>query len=523
MALSLHNAIVQAQLKSVKLMALVIAGLVVIGLLLQLSLLNREPDPRVTGLISRQSEFNKVLTGANTAVIAIIARWTVEFGLGLQVDKSNQAQLPDGRLLALHEFVCLIRAGQRIDPISGLSIGPMPSYWQVLNNGQTAVITEKLGTQESPASVRYLGGKTLIFALDEMAYAVSIPNYSLGWKNSLTAVILLTGGSFLITYIGLRAMTTWLGGSQAEGAASDIARSIEALVQDFRQAGTESGLTILKQPSQLVRSSNLVGAPLEIQFLHLEFNLMRDRLAKSMAEQQSALVAQRNFLVDAAHELRTPLTILRGHTEFIANDDSITLKNDRTQSMLVQIDDMSSALNDLLTAAQLEIIGHAVECVAIDAVKCVRSLVQQMSASTWRSGVLLRVAANLQATNATAYADERRLRQVIGGLISNSLRHTKSGGFIELSVECQANEITISVVDSGEGISEQELAHVMKRGYSVISSQSSAQPMGRRTGLGLAIANELVMAMGGSLSIESELGVGTTVHINLVRPSSHCD
>jgi len=111
-----------------------------------------------------------------------------------------------------------------------------------------------------------------------------------------------------------------------------------------------------------------------------------------------------------------------------------------------------------------------------------------------------------------AELDPHRMRQVLGNLIDNAIRHTRPGGNIELAAQVNASGVTFRVSDDGEGIAPEDLPHVFDRFY-------RADPARRRSdsgsGLGLSISRRLVEMHGGTITVKSAPGQGTTFTITL--------
>jgi signal transduction histidine kinase len=107
---------------------------------------------------------------------------------------------------------------------------------------------------------------------------------------------------------------------------------------------------------------------------------------------------------------------------------------------------------------------------------------------------------------------ERDMERVFVNLIDNACRHTCDDGKIDVSVARSGQEAIVRVIDNGEGIAEEHLVHLFDRFYRVDSARSSDTG---GTGLGLAICKGIVEGVEGSISIESQLGVGTTVTVKL--------
>ena len=118
--------------------------------------------------------------------------------------------------------------------------------------------------------------------------------------------------------------------------------------------------------------------------------------------------------------------------------------------------------------------------------------------------------------SAVAQVDERRMRQVLGNLVDNALRHTPAGGTIVLMADDDGDEVTVSVVDTGEGIPADQLGRIFDRFARADEHRGRAAG---GTGLGLAIVAALVDAQGGTVQIDSEVGVGTTCMVRLPASS----
>ena len=111
----------------------------------------------------------------------------------------------------------------------------------------------------------------------------------------------------------------------------------------------------------------------------------------------------------------------------------------------------------------------------------------------------------------TIKVDPERMTQVLGNLVSNALRHTPPNGEIVLSAVCRGQQVILSVSDNGDGIDPQHLPRIFDRFY---RGDESRQQNGE-SGLGLAIARSIVQAHGGTITVSSSPGMGTTFIITL--------
>jgi two-component sensor histidine kinase len=125
---------------------------------------------------------------------------------------------------------------------------------------------------------------------------------------------------------------------------------------------------------------------------------------------------------------------------------------------------------------------------------------------------------HLTTTPAVVHADPARIRQALGNLVSNAIRHTPPGGTVTVAVGESSDAVTLTVSDTGSGIAGEHLPHIFDRLYRVDPSRSRATG---GSGLGLAITKHLVEAHGGRLEVTSTPGTGSTFTIRLDRPQ-HC-
>ena len=237
--------------------------------------------------------------------------------------------------------------------------------------------------------------------------------------------------------------------------------------------------------------------PPDIRSVARAFNSMSARL-KAMDEQR------RSFLADVTHELRTPLSVIRGQAEAIADGlypaDTAHLAPilDATATLDRLVDDLRTLV--LTDAGNLVLRKEPTDIGALvhDAVESFRSQAESKGVS-----LLTDVAAALP----TIEVDPARIRQVIGNLLSNAIRHTPSGGSVKVAVSSAGEQVTITVTDTGEGIPPDLLPHVFERFV--------RGPHSTGSGLGLAIAHEIVAAHGGQLEVKSESARGTVVTMEL--------
>lgn len=240
--------------------------------------------------------------------------------------------------------------------------------------------------------------------------------------------------------------------------------------------------------------------PTEVRAMARAFNAMVARLQANDEQ-------RRNLLADVTHELRTPLTVIQGNLEGLV--DGVYPRDDaHLQYILEETRVLSRLVDDLRTLALAESGALQLKKETTDLAMLVQETVNSFRGQADGAGIAIET--DLQPDLPPSELDPARIRQVLENILSNALHFTPRGGTIR--VRCYTRDgsgspSTVSVSDSGAGISPQDLPHIFERFYKSADS--------RGTGLGLAIARGLVAAHGGEITAESEAGKGTTIRFTL--------
>ncbi len=251
--------------------------------------------------------------------------------------------------------------------------------------------------------------------------------------------------------------------------------------------------------------------PGELGELAASFNLMTEELAR-------ADELRRNMTADVAHELRTPLSVIRGKLEGVL-DGVYPATPEHLEPILEESKLLAHLVEDLRLLALAEAGQLTLEKRAVDVGDLLRDAQVNFGPQADDRGVTL--ALDLPAELPPVEADRRRISQVVGNLLTNALRHTPQGGCVTLSAALSPplpgrdeGGVVVSVSDTGTGIPAEELPYIFERFWRGEKSRSRA---GGGSGLGLAIAKHLVEMHGGTITVESAPGAGSTFRFTLPR------
>jgi two-component system phosphate regulon sensor histidine kinase PhoR len=231
---------------------------------------------------------------------------------------------------------------------------------------------------------------------------------------------------------------------------------------------------------------------------------------------EAAEKARRDFVANVSHELRTPLTSIQGYAETLLEDPSPDREISREFLNIIHKNAtrMNRITLDLLALAGVESPDYKLALHSTRASALVRDAIESLGGMVMDSGVALE---SVGAPDALVLADADAMNQVFGNLIENALRYGKTGKRILVGARLLESEVEFSVQDFGPGIASEHLNRIFERFYRVDKARSRESG---GTGLGLAIVKHIVLAHGGRIWAESELGHGAIFRFTLPLATS---
>lgn len=265
------------------------------------------------------------------------------------------------------------------------------------------------------------------------------------------------------------------------------------------------------RPAHLNERLPIRGTGDELDQLSRTINQFLDRIAEYLAK-------KREFVANAAHELRSPLAAIRSSVDVALGADRSA---DEYQSLLVVIadecDQLTNLVNQLLFLAETDGGRNVRTGEPLQLDRMAENAVEMFRGVAEERGIALEIRVGARCC---VIGDSPRLRQVINNLLDNAVKFSSPGGRVRLDLErTDDDRALLRVSDTGSGIPPHDLPHVFERFYR--GDKGREREGGTRgTGLGLAITRAVVEEHGGTISVESTVGRGTSFTVLLPLPQS---
>ena len=210
-----------------------------------------------------------------------------------------------------------------------------------------------------------------------------------------------------------------------------------------------------------------------------------------------------DFVANVSHELKTPLTSIHGFAQLLSNDMTSSQEDVRryAQMISVQADRLTGLINDILKLSELEQITVEKKEQEVDVRQCAENVVGMLSEKAEEKEIAIKLAGH-----ATMLANATHIQELLTNLLENAIKYNRMGGKVDILIEQDARQSSISVLDTGIGIPADEVGRVFERFY---RAKNAGGQKVEGTGLGLSIVKHIALLYGGRVECLSEEGVGS--------------
>lgn len=233
-----------------------------------------------------------------------------------------------------------------------------------------------------------------------------------------------------------------------------------------------------------------------------EIRELAEALNSSTQELKNLSATQKELIANISHDLRTPLTMISGYSEVMRDfPDEVTPEN--MQIIIDETARLNSLVNDLLTVSKLQSGTQSIDVKEISITRVINDTVKRYEKLLEHKDYTIKFESDGEVF---VLADETRLLQVVYNLINNAINYTGDDKTVTVKQEINDGVVRISVIDTGEGISEENLPLIWDRYYKVDKVHKRAI-LG--TGLGLSIVKNILLLHGSRFGVSSEVGTGS--------------
>ncbi|MBM7473434.1 sensor histidine kinase [Subtercola frigoramans] len=233
-------------------------------------------------------------------------------------------------------------------------------------------------------------------------------------------------------------------------------------------------------------------------------------VTRDVTSEVNAIQARDDLVASVSHELRTPLTSILGYLDLALDDETLSpMTSSNLKVASANADRLLALISDLFVAVSDSdhlLVMSFDEC---DVNEIVTQSIQAQQLLAQQRGISLSATASGPAL---LIADGFRLRQVVDNLLTNAIKYNKDNGLVRIDVQSRPNEVTITVSDTGIGLTEMEQSRLFERYF---RAESVRQSSIHGSGLGMSISRDIVRRHGGDLTVSSTIGVGSEFVVRL--------
>lgn len=298
---------------------------------------------------------------------------------------------------------------------------------------------------------------------------------------------------------------------RAQKRQQDILIASESKTRELLQAANQSREELLR----VIEKQKLTEAELDQHRYHLEM-LVQERtaeLAKAKDNAEAASIAKSTFLSSMSHELRTPLNAILGFAQLLESSKPppSAAQLPRLQQIIKAGWYLLELINEILDLAVIESGKVALSPEAVSLEQVIRECRAMIETQARQHNIQI----NYLPVDPTwfVHADRTRLKQVLINLLSNAVKYNREQGTVTVECTATAQNIRISIKDTGRGLPAAKVAQLFQA-FNRLGQENQNQP---GTGIGLVVTKQLVELMGGTIGVESTVGVGSEFWIELAR------
>ncbi len=276
-------------------------------------------------------------------------------------------------------------------------------------------------------------------------------------------------------------------------AATGTSRRRAVIVDEIE---TDSGYTVLRYIVRPVRRTDPGDAMVIIE---------------DITQQRVAEKTRNEFVAQVAHELRTPLSNIRLYAESLLEDgDDTTLRAKAINVINIETKRLARLVSDMLSVAEIEAGSMKLSADDVQLGDIFHELQADYEQQADEKNIDLSF--NLPPKVPVIHADRDKFLMALHNLVSNALKYTANDGRVSVELQVQPNQIVVEVADTGYGISEEDQQKIFERFYRARDERLASIP---GTGLGLSLAREIVRLHGGDITLDSQVGQGSTFTLSL--------
>jgi len=243
-----------------------------------------------------------------------------------------------------------------------------------------------------------------------------------------------------------------------------------------------------------------------------EIKRLADTFDEMMGRLEDAFESQKQFIQDASHELRTPIATAQTNIEVVEMAKKVTASDYKRLMKVLKrsLERMNQLSDQLLLLADVS--QERANWQVVDMKSIISEVAAEVSARVTVAGISLEL--EPASDEMIVKGDSLRLKQAIFNVVDNAIKYNRPGGMVKISTRMENSSLVIQVQDNGIGISPTDQLHIFDRFYRVDKSRTRSQG---GSGLGLAIVKKIIENHGGTISVDSAPGQGSTFRLMLPR------